>query len=90
MPLLSPVMVTLRQPYAPRFQARTWAKAQQLLIGTVLAPGQRTVSMRWDCMKKAQFCGVPPGAPPDPLVLARGRPGAAGATAPAPGTSPGP
>ncbi len=53
MPLLSPVMVTLRQPYAPLFQARTWAKAHRLLIGPGLAPGQRTVSIRWDCMKKA-------------------------------------
>ncbi len=44
MPILSPVMVTLLQPFAPLFQARTWVKAQHLRVGTLLAPGRRTVS----------------------------------------------
>ncbi len=44
MPLRSSVMVTLRQPCAPLFQVRTWAQAQRLWVGTLLAPGRRTVS----------------------------------------------
>ncbi len=37
MPTLSPVIATLRQPFTPLFQARTWAQALR-------APGRRTVS----------------------------------------------
>ena len=32
------------QPFAALFAARTWRKAQVLLVGAILAPGQRTVS----------------------------------------------
>ncbi len=42
MPLLSPVISTLRQPCAPLFQARPWA--QQLRVGALQAPGRHTVS----------------------------------------------
>ncbi len=44
MPILSPVMVTLMQPFAPLFQAQTWVKAQHLRVGTLLAPGRCIVS----------------------------------------------
>ena len=31
-------------PFATLFQSRTWQKAQVLLVGAILAPGQRTVA----------------------------------------------
>ena len=43
MPSLPDAIVPLLSPFASLFDARTWRKAQRLLIGAVLAPGRRTV-----------------------------------------------
>ena len=40
---LPDAIVPLLSPFASRFDARTWRKAQRLLVGAVLAPGRRTV-----------------------------------------------
>ena len=41
---LPAAIVPLLSPFAALFDARTWRKAQHLLIGAVLAPGKRTVT----------------------------------------------
>jgi hypothetical protein len=41
---LPPAIKAVLLPFAPLFQAKTWRKVSVLLIGTVLAPGKRTVS----------------------------------------------
>ena len=37
-------MYSLLRPFAPVFGDRTWQWAQVLLVGAILAPGQRTVT----------------------------------------------
>ena len=44
MPSRPASMVVLLQPFAALFDVRTWRKVQVLLVGAMLAPGQRTVS----------------------------------------------
>ena len=44
MPTLPSKMVQMLAPFAPLFSKRVWQHAQLLLMGTILAPGQRTVS----------------------------------------------
>ena len=44
MPTLPPKMVQVLAPFAPLFSKRVWPNAQVLLVGTILAPGRRTVS----------------------------------------------
>ncbi len=41
---LPAVFINLLAPFMPAFQSQTWAKAQLLLVGAVLAPGKRTVT----------------------------------------------
>jgi hypothetical protein len=41
---LPPAIMMVSGPFAPLFQARTWRKAQVLLIGTILTPAKRTVT----------------------------------------------
>jgi hypothetical protein len=41
---LPPAIVTILLPFAPLFTAPTWAHAQVLLVGTLLAQGPRTVT----------------------------------------------
>jgi hypothetical protein len=41
---LPPTIMTVLMPCAPLFQTRTWRKVPVLLIGTILAPGKRTVT----------------------------------------------
>jgi hypothetical protein len=41
---LPPTIMTVLMPFAPLFQAKTWHKVPVLLIGTILAPGKRTVT----------------------------------------------
>ncbi len=41
---LPPTIMTVLMPFAPLFQAKTWRKVPVLLIGTILAPGKRTVT----------------------------------------------
>ena len=41
---LPDAIVSLLSPFAPMFQARTWAKVQVLLVGAVLATRKRTVT----------------------------------------------
>lgn len=41
---LPPTIMTVLVPFAPVFQAKTWRKVPVLLIGTILAPGKRTVT----------------------------------------------
>src|SRR5947208_5242914 len=38
-------IMTRLQPFAPLFSARVWRHAQLLVVGAILAPGQRMVSM---------------------------------------------
>ena len=42
---LPDAIVTVLLPFAMLFQDRTWQKAQVLLVGTILTPGQRTVAV---------------------------------------------
>jgi hypothetical protein len=44
MPTLPSKMVQMLVPFAPLFSKRVWQHAQLLLMGAILAPGQRTVS----------------------------------------------
>jgi len=41
---LPPSIMTVLIPFAPLFQAKTWRKVPVLLVGTILAPGKRTVT----------------------------------------------
>jgi len=41
---LPPAIMSALLAFAPLFQAKTWGKGAVLLIGTVLAPGKRTVT----------------------------------------------
>ena len=41
---LPDAILPVLNPFAPLFQSRTWQKAQVLLVGAILAPGQRTVT----------------------------------------------
>ena len=41
---LPPLFVSLLNPFAPLFSDRVWRHAQVLLLGALLAPGQRTVT----------------------------------------------
>lgn len=47
-------IMTLLQPFAPVFQARTWDKVQELVAGAILAPGKRTVSSVLRVLGKSQ------------------------------------
>jgi DDE superfamily endonuclease len=44
MPTLPPVMLAVLAPFAPLFDRRVWPYAVVLVVGTLLAPGQRTVT----------------------------------------------
>ncbi len=41
---LPDIFINLLLPFMPLFHPATWAKAQLLLVGAILAPGQRTVA----------------------------------------------
>ena len=41
---LPATMIRLLAPFAPLFSKRVWQHAQVLLLGTILAPGKRTVA----------------------------------------------
>ena len=43
-PLRENAVALVLNPFATLFQSRTWIKAQLLLVGAILAPGQRTVA----------------------------------------------
>ena len=44
MPTLPAAIVALLLPFATLFTSPTWQKAQLLLVGTILTPGQRTAA----------------------------------------------
>jgi DDE superfamily endonuclease len=44
MPTLPPAILDLLAPFAPLFRRRVWPYALVLLVGTLLAPGKRTVT----------------------------------------------
>ena len=44
MPTLPPAMLALLAPFAPLFGRRVWPFAVVLVVGTLLAPGKRTVT----------------------------------------------
>ena len=44
MPTLPPAMLPLCTPFAPLFQRRVWPAVLVLVLGTLLAPGKRTVT----------------------------------------------
>ncbi len=41
---LPDAILPVLNPFATLFQSRTWIKAQLLLVGAILTPGQRTVA----------------------------------------------
>jgi len=78
MPNLPPIIIDLLNPFAPCFYGvTTWTKAQILLIGTILAPGKRTVTAALrimglkDDVKFAQYHQVLSRAVWSPLDLAQ-------------------
>jgi hypothetical protein len=78
MPNLPTIMIDLLNPFAPCFYGvTTWAKAQILLIGTILTPGKRTVTAALRVMglkdddKFAQYHQVLSRAVWSPLDLAQ-------------------
>lgn len=78
MPNLPPVIIDLLNPFAPCFYGlSTWMKAQILLIGTILAPANRTVTAALRVMglkddtKYAQYHHVLSRAVWPPLDLAQ-------------------
>ena len=42
--ILPDAILPVLNPFATLFQNRTWRKAQVLLVGAILAPGQRTIA----------------------------------------------
>jgi hypothetical protein len=75
---LPTIMIDLLDPFAPCFHGvTTWAKAQILLIGTILTPGKRTVTAALrvmglkDDVKFAQYHQVLSRAVWSPLDLAQ-------------------
>jgi hypothetical protein len=42
--VLSSGFASLLQAFAPLFRSRVWSSAQVLLLGAILAPGERTVT----------------------------------------------
>jgi hypothetical protein len=41
---LPPAMMTVRVPFAPRFQVKPWRQAPVRLMGTILTPGKPTIT----------------------------------------------
>ena len=56
---LHDAIVTVLFPFAMLFQQRTWQKAQVLLVGTILTPGQRTVASALRVMGSAATATMP-------------------------------
>jgi hypothetical protein len=78
MPNLPPIIIDLLNPFAPCFYGvTTWIKAQRLVMGTILAPGKRTVTAALrvmglkDDVKFAQYHQVLNRAAWSPLDLAQ-------------------
>jgi hypothetical protein len=56
---LPPEMIRLLTPFAPLFSRRVWQHVQLLLVGTILAPGKRTVASALRAVgleEERQFC----------------------------------
>jgi hypothetical protein len=51
---MPPEIMTLLMPFAPVFQAQTWVKIQELMVGAILAPGKRTISSVLQVLGKSQ------------------------------------
>jgi DDE superfamily endonuclease len=51
---MPPEIMNLMVRFAPVFQRRTWRKAQEMMIGAILAPGKRTVSSILQVLGKSQ------------------------------------
>jgi hypothetical protein len=49
MPALPPEMIVLLAPFAQLCSDRVWLHAQVLVLGAILAPGNRTVSSCLGC-----------------------------------------
>jgi hypothetical protein len=62
------VFIDLLAPFMPQFQAKTWVKAQLLLVEAVLSPGKRTVRQHlwypWDSFPRS-------ASPPDMVKIPR-------------------
>jgi hypothetical protein len=54
---MPPEIMNLLMPFAPVFQARTWGKIQEMVIGAILTPGKRTVSSVLRVLGKSQEAG---------------------------------
>ena len=61
---LPDAIVPVLNPFATLFRSPTWRKAQILLVGAILAPGQRTVAaaLRVRTQRRPQLRPLPPGA----------------------------
>src|ERR671910_1976046 len=56
---LPTTMIRLLTPFAPLFSERVWQHVQLLLVGTILAPGKRTVASALRAVgleEERQFC----------------------------------
>ena len=56
---LPDAVVTVLFPFAIFFEQRTWRKAQVLVVGTILTPGQRTVASALRVMGSAATATMP-------------------------------
>ena len=85
---LPDAIVALLVPFATLFTSPTWRKAQLLLVGAILTPGQRTVAAALRVMGRSDqrdYAPLPRGAQSGGVVVPPGSAHPAGAVAPAPG-----
>ena len=84
---LPDAIVAVLVPFAKLFTNPTWRKAQVLVVGAILTPGQRTVTAALRVMGRSDqrdYARLPRGAQPGGLVASSGGPHPANAAAPAP------
>ena len=55
---LPDVIVPILSPFATLFTNPTWQKAQLLLVGAILTPGQRTVAAALRVMGRSNQAGL--------------------------------
>ena len=60
LPVLHPFATLFRNPTPGRGRGQAWLKAQILLAGAILAPGQRTVTAARRVMGRSDHLGLRP------------------------------
>ena len=81
-------IVAVLAPFETLFSNPTWRKAQLLLVGAILTPGQRTVAAALRVMGRGghhDYARYHEGAQPGGVVVPPGGAHPAGAAAPIPG-----